>query len=88
MLKGRSRETYAEEKGVPPWQIGMVTKISEKNTKERKMCEFPSEIQQMMHEACSFGMEESRKKLIKYQKLEPICSEEFLGSIRCQVSLN
>ena len=78
MLKGRSRETYAEEKGVSPWQIGMVTKISEKNTKERKMCEFPSEIQQMMHEACSFGMEESRKKLIKYQKQETICSEEFL----------
>lgn len=78
MLKGRSRETYAKEKGVSAWQIGMVTEISEKNTKQRKICEFPPEIQQMMHEACSFGAEESRKKLIEYQKQEDICSEEFL----------
>ena len=78
MLKGRSRETYAKEKGVSPWQIGMVTEISEKNTKQRKICELPVEIQQMMHEACSFGAEESRKKLIEYQKQEDICSEQFL----------
>ena len=78
MLKGRSRETYAKEKGVSPWQIGMVTEISEKNTKQRKICEFPAEIQEMMYEACSFGAEESRKKLIEYQKQEDICSEEFL----------
>lgn len=78
MLKGRSRETYAKEKGVSPWQIGMVTEISEKNTKQRKICEFPAEIQEMMYEACSFGAEESRKKLIEYQKQEAICSEEFL----------
>lgn len=78
MLKGRSREGYAMEKDISPWQIEMVEKVSEKNTRERHIYEFTADIQQMIYEANVFGEESTIQELLNYQKMDKICSEEFL----------
>lgn len=79
MLKGRSRDQYAEEKGISPWQTGMLENAGEfQDSKTRHMSEFPLEIQEAMHQACSFVSREDMKVLLHYQAKEKIMSEEFL----------
>lgn len=79
MLKGRSREQYAEERGISPWQTGMVKDaVNSGDSKECHMSEFPVEIQEAMYEACSYVNEQKMKMLVQYQTKEKIQSEEFL----------
>ena len=78
MLKGRSRWDYACEKDCSPWFIGMVSENVEKirNTKERHMYQFPTEIQELMDD--TLDMDDSSEKLLDYKKKHHICSEEYL----------
>lgn len=79
MLKGRSRMSYAEVKGISPWQAGML-KDEEMQSDSRTcpMCGFPAEIQEMMYSAVSFADEIAMRKLLHYKARNHICSEEFL----------
>ena len=78
MLKGRSRETYANEKNVSPWSIGMVeSSESFQNTKHCHLYEFPVNIQELMEHAFCFGDKESIRQLTDYQRQNHIVSEEF-----------
>ena len=79
MLKGRSRNRYAEEKDISPWEIGMID--GEKaygDSKERRMYEFPLEIQEAMYQACSFLSEQAMDILWQYKTKEKIQSEEYI----------
>lgn len=78
MLKGRSRWDYACEKDCSPWFIGMVSENVEKirNTKERHMYQFPTEIQELMDD--TLDIDDSSEKLLDYKKKHHICSEEYL----------
>lgn len=79
MLKGRSRMQYAEEKGISPWQTGMLD--HERNQYKQKEChmyEFPAAIQEAMHQAASFASTQDMDFLIRYKETEQVKSEEFL----------
>lgn len=79
MLKGRSRNQYAEEKGISAWQVGMLEDAGDgKDSKKKHMSEFPMEIQETMYQACCFGSREDMEMLLQYQAKEKIMSEEFL----------
>ncbi|MDO5539328.1 MAG: plasmid pRiA4b ORF-3 family protein [Eubacteriales bacterium] len=79
MLKGRSRNEYAEEKGISPWQTGMTEEMEEYvNSRERHMSEFPAEIQEAMYQAYCFADGQNMRMLLNYQEKEKIKSEEFL----------
>ena len=78
MLKGRSRWDYACEKSCSPWFLGMVSENVKKirNTKERHMYQFPTEIQELMDD--TLDIDDSSEKLLDYKKKHHICSEEYL----------
>ena len=79
MLKGRSRSEYSEERGISPWQTGMLTQNQNcPDSKERHMCDFPPDIQEAMYYACSFAGREEQERLWQYKKKEKVQSEEFL----------
>lgn len=79
MLKGRSRMQYAEEKGISPWQIGMLAhEENEYRKKECHMYEFPAAIQEAMHQAASFANTRDMDFLMQYKEKEHVKSEEFL----------
>lgn len=81
MLKGRSRNSYGEEKKISPWSVEMCEPVDEKKhlrSKNAGMQEFPAEIQELMQRACSFADPDAMKRLMLYQKKENIRSEEFL----------
>ncbi len=79
MLKGRSRHQYAQERGISPWQTGMVTgEQIQKDSKSRQMCEFPPEIQEEMYRACCYANWQDMDRLWQYKRAEKIQSEEFL----------
>lgn len=80
MLKGRSREEYAQETGISPWNVGMLEqkKISG-NTKKRHMYEFPADVQERMYQAANYSDTEELKWLSKYKRDQKIKSEEFLA---------
>lgn len=79
MLKGRSRMSYAEEKGISPWQAGMLKDEEiQSDSRTCPMCGFPAEIQEMMYDAVSFADEIAMRKLLRYKARNQICSEEFL----------
>lgn len=79
MLKGRSRETYAREKNVSAWTVGMTDDMADVQNKfGTRICEFPVKIQEVMSLATSFGDKESLEKLYRYQEKNRIRSEEFL----------
>lgn len=81
MLKGRSRNSYGEEKKVSPWTVGMCESTFANvmaNSKSKHIQEFPAEIQEMMYHACSFADEKAMDVLWQYYKKEKVKSEEFL----------
>ncbi len=79
MLKGRFRQEYAEQRGISPWSVGMLSEsISFKNTKNCHIYEFPYEVQEQMYDASAYGSEKSYKKVVNYKKEHHICSEEYL----------
>lgn len=79
MLKGRSRMSYAEEKDVSPWRVGMVEDEEiQSDSKTCPMYAFPAEIQEMMHDAVSFADQDAMRELRKYKLQNGIRSEEFL----------
>lgn len=79
MLKGRTRNQYADEQNISPWSIGMVSDLTDdKNTKKRHLYEFPMEIQQWMYDAETAGMEEDIERLFVYKESNHIISEEFI----------
>lgn len=79
MLKGRSRNMYAEEMGESPWKTGMLKETGKwRNSKEWRMCQFPAEIQESVYRACSFVDRQAMHQLFRYQEKEKIRSEEFL----------
>ena len=79
MLKGRSRNRYAEEKNISPWEIGM-TDDEEVfvNSKDQRMYEFPLEIQEAMYMACQFSSVQAMDMLWQYKIKEKIRSEEYI----------
>lgn len=78
MLKGRSRNRYAEEKDISPWAVGMIDdEIDYVNSKERRMHEFPLEIQEAMYMACSYLSGQDMDMLWQYRTKEKIQSEEY-----------
>lgn len=79
MLKGRTRNQYADEQNISPWSIGMVSDpTDDKNTKKRHLYEFPMEIQQWMYDAETAGMGEDIERLFVYKESNHIISEEFI----------
>ncbi len=79
MLKGRSRQQYAEEKRISAWDIDMVEAEKQPvHVKERHMYEFDRSIQETMFQAVSFVSEQDIKRLEAYLQKEKIHSEEFL----------
>ena len=79
MLKGRTRNQYADEQNISPWSIGMLSdQIDDKNTKKRHLYEFPMEIQQWMYDAETAGMREDIERLFVYKESNHIISEEFI----------
>ncbi len=79
MLKGRSREQYAEEKGISAWDIDMAAEEKKPvHVKERHMYEFDRSIQEMMFQAVDFVRVRVIKQLEEYLQKERIYSEEFL----------
>ena len=79
MLKGRSRNRYAEEKDISPWEIGMVDgEETHDSSKERHMYEFPVEIQEAMYQAGVFANEQAMDVLGQYKTKEKIQSEEYI----------
>ena len=79
MLKGRSRNRYAEEKNISPWDIGMTDdEETFVNSKDRRMFEFPLEIQEAMFDACSFLSKQDMEMLWQYKTKEKIQSEEYI----------
>lgn len=82
MLKGRSRNQYAEEKGISAWQTGMLEETKDfkifKDSKKSHMSEFPLEIQEAMYQASSFADKDDMRRLLRYQAKNGIMSEEFL----------
>lgn len=81
MLKGRSRNRYAEEKEISPWTVGMCEAVDGKmksNSRTKRMHEFPPDIQEMMQSACSFVDRDAIKRLMCCRKKGKIRSEEFL----------
>ena len=78
-LKGRNRLEYAETKQISPWRLEMVeTEKQPENRADVRMCEFPAEIQEKMHEAGNYAGEKSIEELLEYQLNQDIHSEEFL----------
>ena len=79
MLKGRSRMSYAEEKGISPWQVGMQEDEEiQSDSRTCPMCGFPTEIQEMMYSAVSFADGDAMRELMRYKTGNNVCSEEFL----------
>lgn len=79
MLKGHSRSEYSEEKGISPWETGMLTQDQVcQASKKQHMCDFPQDIQEAMLKACSYASGEARELLWQYKKKEKVQSEEFL----------
>ncbi len=79
MLKGRSREQYAEEKGLSAWDIDMAAEEKKPvHVKERHMYEFDRSIQGTMFQAVGLASERDIKQLETYLQKEKIYSEEFL----------
>lgn len=79
MLKGRSREQYAEEQKCSPWSIGMLeTSANDLTAKDCAMCWFPTAIQEWMYNAVNFGAEDCMTQLLDYKEQKHICSEEYL----------
>ena len=79
MLKGRTRQEYAEERKISPWTIGMISdEVSFKNTKDCHMYEFPPEVQEWMYDALGYDEECTYDDLLAYKKKNNICSEEYL----------
>ncbi len=79
MLKGRSRQQYAKEKGISAWDIDMVEeKKKPVHVKECHMYEFDPIIQEAMFQAVNFASERDIKRLEAYLQKEEIHSEEFL----------
>lgn len=79
MLKGRCRKRYAEEQKISPWSVDMVEESEDvKNTKERRMSQFPEKIQEYMHVADNSGSEEAINRLLEYKKQNHVCSEEYI----------
>jgi uncharacterized protein YecA (UPF0149 family) len=79
MLKGRSREIYAREKGISPWEIGMLQKSEiEKDFPMQHMCDFPADIQEAMYNANNYASQQDLKQLLNYKADRKIKSEEFL----------
>ncbi len=79
MLKGRSRVSYAEEKDISPWQVGMVEdKEVQSASVTCPMYGFPAEIQEMMYSAVSFADRDAMRGLLRYKSQNGIQSEEFL----------
>lgn len=79
MLKGRSRQQYAKEKGISAWDIDMVEEEKRPvHIKERHMYEFDRSIQEAMFQAVNFVSERDIKWLEAYLQEEKIHSEEFL----------
>lgn len=63
MLKGRCRKRYAEEQKISPWSVELVEESEDvKNTKERRMSQFPEKIQEYMHVADNSGSGKRYKK--------------------------
>ena len=79
MLKGRSRQQYAEEKKISAWDIDMAAEEKKPvHVKERHMYEFDRSIQETMFQAVGFVNEQDIKQLEAYLQKEKIHSEEFL----------
>ena len=79
MLKGRSRNQYAEEKNISPWEIGMIDdEAAFVNSKNQRMYEFPMKIQEAMFDACSFLSKRAMEMLWQYKTNEKIQSEEYI----------
>ncbi len=79
MLKGRSRQQYAEEKRISAWDIDMAEGNKKPvHAKEGHMYEFDCSIQEAMFQAVGFADEQDIKRLETYLQKEKIHSEEFL----------
>ena len=79
MLKGRSRIQYAEEMKCSPWSVGMAVESEQiANNKEKRMYQFPVEVQQWMYGAKEFGDESFINRLLNYKEQHQICSEEYI----------
>lgn len=79
MLKGRTRNQYAKEKHISPWETGMVDEEEEHdNSKGQHMYEFPAEIQEAMYSACEFAAGQAIDMLWLYKEKEKIQSEEYI----------
>lgn len=79
MLKYRSREDYAAEKGISPWTIDMTDEILiDVDTKDRHMYEFPEDVQEVMLSVAEYCCWPDLKKMLQYKEREKVCSEEFL----------
>ena len=79
MLKGRSRNQYAQEKETSPWEtMCFMEEEDYEDSPDSHMCDFPWDIQEAMYNACSYVSRPDMKKLLEYQSVNEIRSEEFL----------
>lgn len=79
MLKGRSRNQYAQEKEMSPWEnMCFMEEEDYEDSPESHMSDFPWDIQEAMYNACSYVSRSDMKKLLEYQSVKKIRSEEFL----------
>lgn len=79
MLKGRSRNQYAQEKETSPWEtMCYIEEEDYHDCPDSHMCDFPWNIQEAMYDACSYVSRSDMKMLLEYQSVNKIRSEEFL----------